>query len=299
MAEAKQIILFAKKIKLVDKITFIQNLGIMIRSGIPIIDALSVVKEDVENPALSDLIKNLSASLEKGETIHTALRKNPDFLNEAHMGILEAGEVSGQLYESLERIKIDLQKENDLFQKIKGALTYPAVIFMSLIGIGGGIIVVVLPKIAEVFARMGVKKLPITTRVMVAVGTFVSKNLPLSAGVCAVFITVSLLFVASKGGRKILGNLISSIPLVNGLVADMNYTRFSRTLSALVKSGVNIDQSLEISSRVFSEKTKKIMNDEIIKKVRKGEYQIIFLSIGRRVLRPLLPLRYCSRGRRG
>lgn len=262
--------IFPKKIKLMDKITFIQNLGIMIKSGIPIIDALDVVKEDVDSETLNELIKSLSESLKKGQSIHSSLKKEPSFLNQAHMGVLEAGELSGQLYESLERIKDDLQKEYDLAQKIKGALSYPIIILIALISIGGAIIIFVLPKIADVFKRMGID-LPLPTRILIAVGGFVNENLILVLLANILFIVGSIVFLKSVTGGKVLFAIVSRTPVINSLINDINFTRFTRTLSVLVKSGVNIDQGLKISSKAFPAKISEIIDTKISENVRKGE----------------------------
>lgn len=258
------------KIKINDKITFLQNLSIMIKSGISIIDALEVVGEDVENKALNELLKRMIESLSKGESVNVSLKKEKGFLNQAHMGILEAGELSGQLYESIDRIKSDLQQEYDLWQKIKAALTYPAIVLLALVGIGGGIIIFILPKIANVFTTMGMK-LPLATRIMVGIGQWISQNtLLMILGTVALVVGLAFLF-KSTFGRKAISFLGEKLPVVNSLINDINFTRFTRTLAVMVHSGVNIDQSIEISCKAFPYRIREKITASVVESVKKGK----------------------------
>jgi type IV pilus assembly protein PilC len=258
------------KIKLIDKITFLQNLAVMVKSGIPIIDALDVINEDVDNKNFHLFIKKMIINLQKGQSVYSSLKNDKDFLSSAHLGILEAGEISGQLYESLLRIKDDLQKEYNLVQKVKGALSYPAIIFLALIGIGGGIITFVLPKIADVFTRMNVK-LPLPTKILINVGSFINHNLILVfVGMMAIGAVLAVFF-RTLSGKKALSWVIAHTPMVNGLVRDITFTRFTRTLSVMIKSGVSIDQGLEIGSKVFPITVAKIVSQDLADNVRKGQ----------------------------
>lgn len=257
------------KISILEKVTFVDNLAVMLTAGVPIVEAVDVLGTDIANPKLKKVIIRLRSFLESGKTV-SSLLENEDFFSKAHVAILRAGETSGNVEGSLERIASDLKRDYQITRKIKGAMAYPAVITFALFLITGFILVFVLPKVGEVFKQMNVD-IPKITEVLLTVGIFTSEHLLLVLGGIVAFFGV-LVYISKMTdfGTKFIHLIISKLPIVKKLVRQISMARFIRTLGSLLSSGVPVSQSIGIAGDVFiSPHYKKIMK-EAVQKVEKG-----------------------------
>lgn len=270
--------IFFRKIGDMDKITFAHYMAVMLKAGTPIVETVEVLGEDVNNPKLKKIIIKLRSELEAGKTISSLLAKE-NFFSEAHIAILEAGESSGKVEEALMRISSDLKRDYQMKRKIKGAMAYPLIILVALIFIGGFITTFVLPKVGEVFKQMNLK-IPLPTQILLFIGEFISKNLLLLIGGVIVFgLLLTLLFKMSDMGMKFITKVILFIPLVKKLALKISMTRFIRSLSSLLYSGVPISQALSISGAVFVDHHYQKLIKEAVIRVEKGESLTeVFLS---------------------
>lgn len=270
--------IFFRKIGDMDKITFAHYMAVMLKAGTPIVETVEVLGEDITNPKLKKLIKKLRSELEAGKTISSLLAKEK-FFNEAHIAILKAGESSGKVEEALLRIASDLKRDYQMKRKIKGAMAYPSIILVALIAIGGFITTFVLPKVGEVFKQMNLK-IPLPTQILLAIGEFLSKNLLLIAGgIISLGLILAILFKMSDAGMKFLTKVILLVPLVKKLALKISMTRFIRSLSSLLYSGVPIAQALSISGAVFIDSHYQKIIKEAVSRVEKGESLTeVFLS---------------------
>ena len=167
------------KVKIVEQIVLTKNLSGMIRAGLSLSRALSVLKKQTKNPKLDKILTSIANDINSGETFSAALSKFPDVFSKLFISMIRAGEESGNLAGALSDIGLNLEKSNSLNKKIKGALIYPGVIVSAMVIIGVLMFAFVVPTLANTFKELGVV-LPVSTRIIIFLGNFFSNNLILT-----------------------------------------------------------------------------------------------------------------------
>jgi type II secretory pathway component PulF len=162
---------FMKKISLKDKIIFTKQLAMMVKGGLPLVEALGALNEQAENPNFAKAIAEIKSDVEGGSALSKALAKHKDIFSDLYISITVSGEKSGKLSEVLEKLADQLQKDYDLISRVKNAVTYPIVIVVALIGIMVLMMIFVVPQLKTIFKEMGVE-LPIFTRVLLGTSDF-------------------------------------------------------------------------------------------------------------------------------
>jgi type IV pilus assembly protein PilC len=250
--ETKLESLFSGKISVADKATFCRFLATMLRAGMPLPEALNIIRKESENKRLQKVLADVTFQIRKGSSLSVIMSKYPNDFDEIFLTMVKAGEESGNLDKTFDYLSKQLLASHEMTQKVKGAMVYPAVILVAMAANGILMITFVLPKISEVFSQLNLK-LPLTTRLILGLGNFVGSNTVLVLGGAAlIFIFLFLLFYLRKS-RKILSQMFMKLPLVKKLVDQIDVARFARTLSALLKSAVPILPALDVSSDVLSQ----------------------------------------------
>ncbi|MBI2577897.1 MAG: type II secretion system F family protein, partial [Candidatus Wildermuthbacteria bacterium] len=179
-----------------------------------------------------------------------SLAKYPAVFSGLMVSMIHVGEESGNVEGVLGQLNIQLEREHDLRSKITGALMYPAVIVAAMIGIGILMLMFVVPKLAETFADLGAE-LPLPTRVVIALGTFMLEKWYLAFGGMAVAGVGLCRLSKTEPGKRAVGNIMLRLPVISGIVRKMNAAFTVRTLSSLISAGVSLVQSLEITAGVL------------------------------------------------
>jgi type II secretory pathway component PulF len=162
-------------VPLSEKMFFTRNLKVMVSAGVPLPRAILSLSQQTKNKKFKIALEKISERIVKGEKFSDALSLFPQIFNEFYQSMIKVAEETGKLEEVLEISARQMGKENELKSKIKGAMIYPAVIVCALIGVATLMLVVVVPKLAETFKELGVQ-LPLTTRIVIFLGTFLEKN---------------------------------------------------------------------------------------------------------------------------
>jgi len=252
-----------------EKISFTHHLSVMLKAGVPIIEGVEAMGDETASPKFKKLIKKLITELKEGKALSVILKKE-EFFSFGHLAVLKSGEASGKVTESLVIISNDLKRDYRIRKKIKGAMAYPIIITLALIGVSGFIIIFVLPKVGDVFKQMGLT-IPLPTRILLAFSAFVNKYFRELGIGSFVLAWAVFIFNRSTGlGPKIFRKLISFVPVVKKIAYQISMSRFIRSLSSLLASGVSIAESLEISGAVFTSGSKQKVIGEIGEKVKKG-----------------------------
>jgi len=237
------------RVKVSEQIIFTKNLSGMIRAGLALSRALSVLKKQTKNKKLGAILTSVTADIDSGETLSSALAKFPDVFSKLFISMTRAGEESGNLAGALSDIAINLEKSNSLTKKIRGALIYPGVIMSAMVIIGILMFAFVVPTLANTFKSLGVT-LPLSTRMLIFFGNFFSHNLILSFVI--VFVAAFLLYSTFRA--KFMGKYIDFVllkfPVVKNLTKELNTARTARTISSLLFSGVSITRAIEITEDV-------------------------------------------------
>ncbi len=260
--------LFAK-VSNAELIIFSKNLSGMLKAGLSLHRALSVLEKQTKNPLLKEILIGLGSDINMGMSLSQGLSKYPKVFSNLFVSMAKAGEESGNLANALSDIEVNLEKAYSLNSKIKGALIYPGVIVSAMVVIGILMFAFVVPTLAGTFKELGVE-LPVTTQIIIATGNFFSENLILTFLILfvAVFSLVALL--KSKFAVKYVDYLVVRLPLVGLLARELNTARTARTMSSLLVSGVSITRALDITKDVVQNIYYKKVLDQAKVLIEKG-----------------------------
>lgn len=231
-----------------DKATFFRLLSIMIDAGVPLIKSLDTIGEQTLNARLKSAIFDIARSIEKGGTFSDSLSGFTTLFSAAHIGMIHAAEISGQLNQILKQLAIEVEKSASIKRKVKGALMYPVFIMSVMVLVVSAMMIMVVPKIADIFKDSG-KELPVITRFVIGTSDIFAQHwLLLLVGLVAFIVGFSL-FSRTPFGKGILDSIIIRLPIFGALVRQGILARFCRSLGNLLKSGVPITQTLIINSQ--------------------------------------------------
>ena len=232
-------------VSLTQRTLFAKHLAIMLRSGLSITEALHTAQDSAQGK-LKKVIGEIRGSVESGQSLSSAFGEHPSVFPGLFVNVTRAGEVSGTLSENLENIAEQLENERQLIAKIKGALIYPIVVLVATFALGLGISFVVLPKITPLLEGLRVD-LPFTTRLLILFSNFVQQyTLILLVGISGL-VAGTLWLVRQRFVRPVTHWFLLNTPIIKNIIKSSNLERFSRTLGMLLKSGVNIDEALDIT----------------------------------------------------
>jgi type IV pilus assembly protein PilC len=231
-----------------DIVIFTRQFATMINSGLPLVQALDILSEQTESPALKVVTKAVVYDVESGQTLADALRKHPKAFSDLYVNMVAAGEAGGILDTILLRLAVFMEKNDALVRRVKGAMIYPAVIF----GVAGICVVVLLIFVIPVFANMfssagGV--LPLPTRIVMMMSHFLIHYWwALGVGGGVVYFSIKK-YYATPGGHLNIDRLMLSAPVLGDMLRKSAVSRFTRTLGTLIASGVSILDGLEITAK--------------------------------------------------
>src|SRR4030042_4182593 len=166
---------FLGGVSLKEKLFFTRNLRVMVAAGISLPRALRTLADITQNKKFKETLSAIIEEVNKGKSFSSALEKHPSIFSELFCSLIKAGEESGTMDESLKNLTQQMERQHELRSKITGAMMYPAVIILAIMGIGAMMMIMVIPKLAEVFQDMGVE-LPITTRIVIFIGNFMAND---------------------------------------------------------------------------------------------------------------------------
>lgn len=254
---------------LAEKMFFTRNLQVMIGAGLPLPRSLETLASQTKSKSFKKAISEIKEEIIKGKSFSLALSKYPDIFSELFQNMVKVGEEGGNLEEILKTLTLQMEKENDLKQKIKGALIYPAVIVSAMVGIGVLMLIMVIPRLSETFQELEVE-LPMTTKIVIGLANFLIYKWYL---LILIFIFAFFLLwriMKSKEGKKTIDTLFLKIPVVAQIIKNTNSAYTVRTLSSLISAGVSLPRSLEITSGTLGNIYYRNALIEAVEKVKKG-----------------------------
>jgi type IV pilus assembly protein PilC len=240
-----------KGIPLKEKMLFTRNLAVMVSSGLPIPRAIQNLSVQTKNKRFQLILNQVFVDLQGGMSLAEALSKHKGVFNELFVNMIAVGEVSGNLEEVLDILATQLEKDNDLLSKVRGALVYPAVILFAMTAVGILMLTYILPKITGVFKEMNVT-LPATTLFIMAVSNFLIQHYLLVIILFIVLIFGTRWFAKTALGKRAFSKLYLYLPILGPIVVKVNCARFARIYSSLLSSGVPVLRALEIIERTLT-----------------------------------------------
>jgi type IV pilus assembly protein PilC len=240
-----------QSVPLKERMIFARNLSVMVSSGLTISRSLSNLIVQTRNPYFKKVLVHIFEEVQGGKTLSDGLAQYPSIFSELFVNMVYVGEVSGNLDKVLDILAVQLEKENDLISKVKGALTYPSVVVVAMIAIAFLMLTYVLPKILGVFQDMNVTLPPMTVFV-INLSHFMQDHSIIVVISFAIVLLFLQLFLRTASGKRTLSFLTLRMPIVSNIIIKVNCARFARIYSALLKSGVSVVEALNIVSRTLS-----------------------------------------------
>jgi len=238
-------------VPLSEKMMFTRNLSVMISSGLPISKALKNLVNQTKNKKFIKVLNTILEDVQAGSPFSDGLERFPAIFNELFVNMVRVGEVGGNLEEVLEILANQLERDHDLLRKVRGALVYPAVIVVAMLGIGVLMMIYVVPQITKIFTDMNVE-LPALTKFVINLSNVLVKYWWIAIIIFIAAVIGIKVFLSTSVGRKVWGFIIIYIPLIGKIVIKINCARFSRIHSSLLKSGIPVTKALEILSRTLN-----------------------------------------------
>ena len=241
------------RVKARDVVIFSRQFSTMISAGLPLIQCLDILASQEQNKAFSRVIRTIKEDIEGGSTLSDALRKHPKVFDDLFVNMIAAGEAGGILDTILNRLATYLEKSMKLKRKVKGAMTYPAVVLGLSVIIVTMLLVKVVPVFQNIFAGMG-RELPFVTQSLINLSSFITDNSLYIIGAIIIMIVALIRFYQTEKGRYLFDRMILKPPVIGALMRKVAIAKFTRTLSTLISSGVPILDGLEIVSRTSGNK---------------------------------------------
>ena len=225
---------------------FSRQLATMIDAGLPLVQSLAILAKQVEHKGFQKLLKDVRVDVEGGLPFSDAISKYPKVFNRLYLNLVRAGEVSGTLDTVLDRIAIFQEKDLALRGKIKGALTYPVIVLVFALGVTYFLLTTVVPQFAGILISLNAP-LPLITQGLIATSNFLQNQTLIMAAIIVAFVFAYRWYYAREDGRRVIDRIKLKMPVLGNLISKAALASFSRTLSLLIKSGVNIIESLDIT----------------------------------------------------
>lgn len=232
----------------VDILFLVRNLSATIKAGLSIVESLDILIKDTKKKLVKRILQSVMAMIKNGQSLSLAFEANKNSFPPIFIGMIKAGEVSGQLDKTLKELSKSLSKEYALKAKVKGALTYPIILLVASAVVVVLMLIFVLPKLTASFASSGVK-LPFITQLFLSISNALTWSYTLDAIVAFFIIWFFTYFRTTQFGKKLFFEIVSRVPVSGELIKKIALVRFSRTFGNLIGSGLSVVDSLEISSQ--------------------------------------------------
>lgn len=226
-----------------------RNLGSMLKAGLAVTRAMSVIERQSQNPKLKKVLKGIVEKITNGGQFHEALKENNDVFSDLYVAMVRAGEESGNLADSLQTLSIQMERSSNLTKRIKGAMIYPAIVMTVMVVIGILMMIYVMPKITGVFKSMEMD-LPVTTRFLIAASDFFAEHTAVALLVMAGGFAGTVYFFKTRIGKIVSSWTVVRLPVIGTMAKETNSARTARTLSSLLNSGVDVMTAIEITEEV-------------------------------------------------
>ena len=250
-----------------DRINFTRQFSTLVGAGLPVAQALRTVAEQTQSSAMRAVVEDILTDVESGRSLSQAFGKHTDIFDNVYLSLINAGEVSGTLDESLERIAAQEEKDAKMMSKIRGALTYPIICVATIIGVFVYMMVAVVPQVEKLYDDLDAE-VPGLTRVLVNIKDFIFNFWWLV--IILVFIIASVVSVWRKteGGKKTFANIKLNVPVFKHLFQILYMSRLCRISQILLSAGVSVLDTMHISGNA----TNNMIVEESVEKAAQERY---------------------------
>lgn len=259
------------KVKTKDLVVFTRQLSTMVNAGVPMVRSLATLQAQTENKFFKQRLVLISKKVESGVGLGEALAEHPEIFSTIYVNMVKAGEEGGILDDVLSRLALQVEKEAEIKQKVKSAMTYPTVISIITLGAFYGLMIGVIPRLGKIIENMGAE-LPPLTRIMLGISRVMSKPLFIAMffGGLFIFIIAFRRWTKTETGRYLYHRALLKTPVIKTLITKVAIARFARIFSSLMAAGVTVLTSIETTSGAIGNKVIERELQEASKQVRNG-----------------------------
>lgn len=240
---------YLNRISTKDKVLFSRQLATLINAGLPLVQSLRNVATQTSNKKFKTIINNIITDVEAGKPLSRALANYPKVFDAVFVNLVAAGETSGTLDVALERIANQQEKQAEIISKVRGAMAYPAIILIVMFIVVGFMVLNVLPQVQNIYKGLPNVELPLVTRLLLAVSSFVRKYWVIEIILLALLIFSGTRWARTLGGKRFFDKAKLRLPLFGPLFFKLYMARFARVGATLIGSGVPLLQVLEITGK--------------------------------------------------
>jgi type IV pilus assembly protein PilC len=273
VTEKKRILKFEitkKKVARRELMHFSRQMAVFMRAGIPVLEALEVMTDELGNKALSRVLAEMADSLRSGETFAGAATLHPEAFPPYYLGILRSAELTGNLDIVLDQLADYIDRDIEARRKVSGALMYPGIVLsfaiLAVVIITGW----VLPRFKTFFSSLHAK-LPLPTRMLLAIANFFTNDWYVIAAVVAIIIMTVILGSVTKRGRAIRDQIFLKMPVLGDLIRTAILERFCRILYSMVSTGVPLPEALQVTSEATTNTVYRSGLSDARSKMMRGE----------------------------
>lgn len=248
--------------------TFTRQLATMVNAGLPITEALSILRTQARG-GMQAVVVQVLADVEGGEPFSKALSKHPKVFTPTYIALIKAGEAGGVMDKVLSRLADNLEKRQEFRGKVKGALIYPTIILIGMVVVGFIMVIFVVPRLTTLYTEFDAE-LPLPTRILIGISTLALKLWPLMLIALASGLYAFRLYSKTPRGRRKLDELLFKIPIMGELQRQIILAELTRSLSLMIGAGVSILEGLNITAGVVGNKVLSEALEDTAQQVEKG-----------------------------
>lgn len=241
--------MFIAPIKGKDLVIFSRQFSVMISANVPVVESLLILVEQTNNITLKNMISEIAFEVDGGAFLSDAFSKRPKIFSDFFVNIVRSGESSGKLDEVLNYLADEMEKNYDMVAKIKGAMIYPVFIMVALVGVAIVLMIYVIPNLTTILTETGME-LPISTRIVIGTSEFLQSYIILLALALGGLAFLFRMYLKTYSGKRNFDIVKLRMPVFGTLFKYIYLMRFTRSLATLLKGGVTITRSLEITAEV-------------------------------------------------
>jgi len=250
-------------------VIFSRQLATLIDSKVPLLAALESISNQIDNKFFSLKLKSIMFDIDGGSSLSEAMAKHPDVFSHFYVSMVKAGEASGTLQESLNKLADSMERNYELTSSLKGAMYYPAFIITAMIAVGALMMVTVIPKLLDILTEAG-QDLPLQTKIMIWTSNFmVNYWWAVIVGVVAIIFGV-VYYLKTEDGKNQFDQLVLKVPVIGKILHNVYIARFSENLGTLLQSGLPITSALDITADVIGNNVYRYIVKTAAQEIKKG-----------------------------